>query len=81
MSAWADLLFGDGAILGFILINVLLFIFSTLIRKFGYFAGITSILMFFYYQDNLSANSFDQWLPIGQLIFGAFYLMSGVGDT
>jgi hypothetical protein len=81
MTAWADLLFGDGAILGFILINVILFAFSTFVNKFGYFAGITSLLMFFYYQDNLGVNSFDQWLGIAQVIFGGFYFILGLGDS
>lgn len=80
MSAWADLLFGDGAIFGFILINALLFIFSILISKFGYFAGIASILMFFYYGDNLTANTFDIWLQIAQIVLGGIYFIIGVKE-
>jgi len=80
MSAWADLLFGDGAILGFILINAILFIFTMLIDKFGYFAGIASILLFFYYGDNFTANTFDIWIQIGQIVFAGIYFMIGVSE-
>lgn len=77
MSAWADLLFGDGAILGFILINVILMVISFLLPKNGgLVSGILGLFMAFFYYENITANTFEIWIIIVQVILVGIYFLN-----
>jgi len=70
---WSELLFGSGFWLGLIIIECLLFIITSLINKFGYMAGLMSILMFMVYYQNIPTNTFEYWgiifMGLSSLIF------------
>jgi hypothetical protein len=77
VSAWADLLFGDGAILGFILINAVLLSISLLLgENGGLVSGLLGILLAFFYYENITANSFEIWLIIFQIIMVGIYFLN-----
>ncbi len=77
---WTQLLFGDGAILGFILINAILIGISIIASKGGLFSGVIGILVFMFYVENLPPGTFEMWLPIAQILATLLYFFSGFTD-
>ncbi len=80
MSEFASLLFGDGAILGFVILNALLFVVSAITSRGGLFSGVIGVLVFLFYLENIPAGTFEMWLPIAQALATLVFFLQGVKD-
>ena len=78
MGVWAELLFGEGFWMGLLLMNSLLFIVSSIVSKFGLFAGVFSGIMFVVYTQELSSlNQIETFGIIFQLVLCLIYFYLG----
>ncbi len=77
VSVWFDLLFGEGFLLGLILINSLLFVISSIVKHFGLFAGIFSAIMILNYIQEMTLNQLQTFGIIFQGVLCILYFYLG----
>ncbi len=77
VSVWFDLLFGEGFILGLILINSLLFVISSIVKHFGLFASIFSAIMILMYIQEMTLNQIQTFGIIFQGVLCILYFYIG----
>ncbi len=77
VSVWFDLLFGEGFLLGLILINSLLFVISSIVKHFGLFASIFSAIMILMYIQEMTLNQIQTFGIIFQGVLCILYFYIG----
>ncbi len=67
MAIWEELLFGSGFWLGLLIQLAMLFVVTYAVPRFGFIGSIYCVMMVFVYNENLTANTINNW---GMIIMG-----------